>query len=396
MTPQDWVTKDFYKTLGVKKDSSAADIKKAYRKLARDLHPDKNPDDKKAEERFKEVSEAYSVVGDEDKRKEYDEARSMFGGGGFRFPGGGRGGGGGGAGGPDLSDLFGGRGSGDLGDIFGGLFNRGGGAGSGGAPTGARRGRRGADLESEVSLSFDDALDGVTIPLRLTGDAPCPVCHGTGAKSGSVPKICPTCEGSGHFARNAGGFAFTEPCPECRGRGLVVEDPCTTCHGSGRGTSTRTVNTRIPAGVKDGQKIRLAGKGAPGENGGASGDLYVVVHVLQHAAFGRSGDNVTVTVPITFTEAALGAQVKVPVPGGSTVTLKVPPGTANGRTFRVRGKGVRRRDGTNGDLLATVEVIVPTTLSDQARDALSNYHEAAGDTDPRADLMKAAGVAGST
>lgn len=391
MTPQDWVTKDFYKVLGISKDASAADIKKAYRKLARDLHPDKNPDDKKAEDRFKAVSEAYSVVGDEDKRKEYDEARSLFGGGGgFRFPGTGRGGG---SGGPDLGDLFNRAGNSDLGDIFGGLFNRGG-SGGGGTTGRPRQGRRGADVESEVSLSFDDALDGVTIPLRLTGDAPCPVCHGTGAKSGTVPRICPTCEGSGHFARNAGGFAFTEPCPECRGRGLVVDDPCTTCHGSGRGTSTRTVNTRIPSGVKDGQRIRLAGKGAPGENGGAAGDLYVVVHVLPHAAFGRSGDNVTVTVPITFAEAALGAQVKVPVPGGSTVTVKIPAGTANGRTFRVRGKGVRRRDGTNGDLLATVEVVVPKTLSDEAREALTTFQGAADGDDPRADLMKAAGVAG--
>ena len=389
MTQQDWVNRDFYKALGVSKDASAADIKKVYRKLARDLHPDKNPDDKKAEDRFKEVSEAYSVLGDEDKRKEYDETRAMFaGGGGFRFPGAS------GSGGPNLSDLFGGgSGSGNLGDLFGGLFNRG---GAGGPTPGAQRGRRGADVASEVSLSFDDALNGVTIPLRLTGDAPCPVCHGTGAKSGTVPRICPTCEGSGHFARNAGGFAFTEPCPECRGRGLVVDDPCTTCHGSGRGTTTRTVQTRIPSGVKDGQRIRLAGKGAPGENGGPAGDLYVVVHVLPHAAFGRSGDNVTVTVPITFAEAALGAQVPVPVPGGRTVTVKIPAGTANGRTFRVRGRGVRRRDGTNGDLLASVEVIVPKELSDQAREALSAYSEVAATGDPRQTLMKAAGVAGGS
>ncbi len=387
MTPQDWVTKDFYKALGVKKDASAADIKKAYRKLARDLHPDKNPDDKKAEDRFKEVSEAYSVVGDEEKRKEYDEARSMFGSGGFRFPGGGRGGGG-----PDLGDLFNrGGGGADLGDLFGGLFNRGGGGGMG-----APRPRRGADVESEVSLSFDDALHGVTIPLRLTGDAPCPVCHGTGAKSGTVPRICPTCEGSGHFAVNQGGFSFSEPCPECRGRGLVVDDPCTTCHGSGRGTSTRTVQTRIPSGVKDGQRIRLAGKGAPGENGGPAGDLYVIVHVLAHAAFGRTGDNITVTVPITFAEAALGSPVKVPVPGGATVTVKIPPGTANGRTFRVRGKGVRRRDGTNGDLLATVDVVVPQELSEEARTALTAFQDAADGADPRAALMKAAGVAAAS
>lgn len=382
MAPQDWVSKDFYKTLGVGKDASQSDIKKAYRKLARDLHPDKNPEDRKAEERFKEVSEAYAVLSDEKKRKDYDEARSMFGGGGgFRFPGTG--------GGTNLGDLFGGGGTGNLGDLFGGLFNRGGGQST---STGTRRGRRGADVESEVSISFDDSLNGVTIPLRLTGEAPCPACHGTGAKTGTVPRICPSCEGTGHVSRNAGGFAFAEPCPECRGRGLVVDNPCLTCHGSGRGTSTRTVQTRIPSGVKDGQRIRLAGKGAPGEGGGPSGDLYVVVHVLPHPVFGRSGDNVTVTVPITFTEAALGAQIPVPVPGGRAVTLKIPPGTANGRTFRVRGRGVPRRDGSHGDLMASVDVVVPAQLSEQARAALAQFQAAQDGTDPRADLLRAAGV----
>jgi molecular chaperone DnaJ len=243
-----------------------------------------------------------------------------------------------------------------------------------------------------VSISFEDSLNGVTLPLRLTGESPCATCHGTGAKSGTVPRLCPACEGSGHIARNAGGFAFTEPCPECRGRGLVVDDPCPVCHGSGRGTSTRTVQTRIPAGVRDGQKVRVSGKGAPGEAGGPPGDLLVVVHVLHHPAFGRSGDNVTVTVPVTFAEAALGAQLPVPVPGGSTVTVKIPAGTANGRTFRVRGRGARRRDGTNGDLLATVEVDVPQQLDAGAREALAAFAAAAGSTDPRAELMRNAGV----
>lgn len=384
----DWVNKDFYKALGVAKDSSQADIKKAYRKLAQELHPDKNPDNKKAEERFKEVSEAYSVLSDEKKRKEYDEARELYGGGGgFRFPGGGGGGGGG-----NFSDLFGGGGV-NIGDLFGGIFNRGGGGSQPGGPP-PRRGRRGADVESEVSISFDDSLNGVTLPLRLTGDAPCAVCHGTGAKSGTVPRLCPTCDGSGQVARNAGGFAFTEPCEECHGRGLVVDDPCLTCHGSGRGTSTRTVNTRIPAGVKDGQRIRIAGKGAPGEGGGPPGDLFVVVHVLHHPAFARAGDNVTVKVPVSFTEAALGAQIPVPIPGGKTVTVKLPPGTANGKTFRVRGKGARRRDGSNGDVLATIDVAVPQSLDAAARGALEQYAAATGSADPRAELMRNAGVPG--
>jgi molecular chaperone DnaJ len=384
MAPQEWVNRDFYKSLGVAKDASPAEIKKAYRKLARDLHPDKNPNDKKAEDHFKEISEAYSVLSDDKRRKEYDEARAMFGGGGgFRFPGTGGSGG-------NFSDIFSGSSTGNLGDLFGGIFNRGGGAG--GTSTGARRGRRGADVETEVSLSFNDALEGVTVPLRLTGEAACPVCHGTGAKNGTVPRVCPTCEGSGHTSRNAGGFAFAEPCPECRGRGLVVDDPCPTCHGSGRGTSTRTVQTRIPSGVKDGQRIRLAGKGAPGEGGGPDGDLYVVVRVLWHPAFGRDGDNVTVTVPVTFPEATLGAPIPVPLPGGRSVTVKIPPGTANGRTFRVRGKGARRRDGTYGDLLASVEVEVPSSLDAAATKALADYSTARGQEDPRAALMRAAGV----
>ena len=377
--------KDLYKDLGVAKDASQSDIKKAYRKLAQELHPDKNPDNARAEERFKTVSEAYSVLSDEKKRKEYDEAREMYGKGGFRFPGGG------GDSGGNFSDIFGGAGGNvNLGDLFGGIFNRGGGQPGGPGP---RRGRRGADVESEVSLSFEDALNGVTLPLQLTGDAACNVCHGTGAKSGTVPRLCPSCEGTGQVSRDAGAFAFPEPCPECRGRGLVVDDPCAACRGTGRGTSTRTVQTRIPAGVKDGQRIRIAGKGAPGEGNGPPGDLFVVVHVLNHPAFGRSGDNVTVKVPVSYPEAALGAQIKVPVPGGKTVKLKIPAGTANGRTFRVRGKGARRRDGSNGDLLATAEVQVPASLDESAREALEGYAEVLGDTDPRAELMRNAGIA---
>ena len=374
MAGSDWVTKDFYKTLGVSKDASADEIKKAYRKLARDNHPDSRPGDKAAEERFKAISEAYSVLSAPEKRKEYDEQRSMFaggfspGGGGFRFPGGG------GAGGFDISDLL------------GGIF-------SGGQRTRtATPPRRGADVETEVRVSFAQAIDGVTVPLRMTSDDACPSCHGTGARAGTVPRVCPNCEGSGMQTSTSGGvFAMTEPCTQCRARGLVVDDPCPTCLGSGRATSSRTMQVRIPAGVKDGQRIRLRGKGASGERGGPAGDLLVTVHVDPHPLFGRRGDNLTLTVPITFDEAALGAEIKVPTLDGSPVTLRIPPGTPNGRTFRVRGKGAPRKDGSRADLLATVEVSVPPKLSADAESALEAFRSARGDDDPRARLF-AAGV----
>jgi molecular chaperone DnaJ len=388
---KDWLEKDFYKVLGVDKGASADEIKKKYRKLARELHPDKNPGDAKAEERFKEVSEAYDVLSDDKKRAEYDEARTLFASGGGGFGGGGFGGGGfggpGGFGGGstyDFSDVF-GADEGGLGDILGGIFNRGRGGGRR-----AQAPRRGQDVESEITLGFNEALDGVTVPLRLASDAACDSCKGTGARAGTVPRVCPNCQGSGQTTRNAGGFAFAEPCAACAGRGLIVDDPCPTCHGSGRGVSTRTVQARIPAGVKDGARIRLKGKGAPGERGGPNGDLYVVVHVTPHPVFARKGDNLTVTVPVTFAEAALGGQVVVPTPGGGTVTLKIPAGTANGRTFRVRGKGVARKDGTKGDLLATVDVQVPSGMSDEAREALERFVEAHGADDPRKELLEAA------
>jgi molecular chaperone DnaJ len=389
MAAQDWVNKDFYKVLGVKKDASQADIKKAYRKLAQELHPDRNPDSTKAEERFKAVSEAYAVLGNADKRTEYDEVRASYRGGGFHFPGGG-GGSGQTPGNVNLGDIF---GNSNLGDLFGGLFNRGGGTTTG-PTTGRRMARRGADVETEVTIAFDDALDGVTVPLRLTGEGPCQTCHGTGAKAGTTPRVCDRCEGTGQVVRNQGGFAIPEVCPQCHGRGLTVDDPCPTCHGSGRAASSRVVHARIPAGVKDGQRVRLAGKGAPGENGGPSGDLHVRVNVGTHPVFGRAGENLTVTVPVTFSEATLGADITVPAPGGGSVKLKIPAGTANGRTFRVRGRGVRRRDGTQGDLLVSVEVAVPQNLSGKAADALRSYAEATSDHDPRADLMALAAQTG--
>jgi molecular chaperone DnaJ len=379
LSTRDFLEKDYYKVLGVKKAASQDEIKKSYRKLARQYHPDSNKGDAAAEERFKEISEAYHVLSDAKRRKEYDDGRSLFGGG-ARTPG---------AGGGynfDLGDLFGGggsEGSGGLGDILGGVFGR---------RTGqqAQRARRGADVETETSLSFGDAIDGTTVTLRLAGEGPCPACRGTGAKAGTVPRICPNCEGTGQESRNLGSFAFTEPCRECHGRGMVVDDPCPVCSGSGRAMSTRTIQARIPAGVADGQRIKLKGKGAPGERGGPPGDLYVKVHVAAHPVFGRSGPNLTLTVPVTFPEAALGAEIKVPSHRGMPVSLRIPAGTPNGRTFRVRGKGVRRSDGTYGDLLVTVHVQVPGDVHGKARDALEEFREATAGPDPRDELLRKA------
>ncbi|MFI6002264.1 molecular chaperone DnaJ [Streptomyces sp. NPDC051366] len=390
MSTKDFVEKDYYKVLGVPKDATEAEIKKAYRKLAREFHPDANKGDASAEERFKEISEANDILGDAKKRKEYDEARALFGNGGFR-----PGPGGGGSFNFDLGDLFGGTqpgggagggfGGGGLGDVFGGLFNR------GGAGPGTRvQPRRGQDIESEVTLSFTEAVDGATVPLRMSSQAPCKACSGTGDKNGT-PRVCPTCVGTGQVSRGSGGgFSLTDPCADCKGRGLIAETPCDVCKGSGRAKSSRTMQVRIPAGVSDSQRIRLRGKGAPGERGGPAGDLYVVVHVDSHPVFGRKGDNLTVTVPVTIAEAALGADIKVPTLNGPSVTLKLPPGTPSGRTMRARGKGAVRKDGSRGDLLVTVEVAVPASLSDKAREALEMYRDATESEDPRAVLFESA------
>jgi molecular chaperone DnaJ len=380
LSTKDFLEKDYYKVLGVSKGASADEIKKSYRKLARKYHPDANKGDSGAEEKFKEISEAYNVLSDDKRRKEYDDARSLFGGG-VRMPGSG------GGYNFDLGDLFGnspgqgGGAGGGLGDLLGGVFGR---------RSTQPRPRRGADVETEASLSFSDAIDGATVSLHLAGEGPCPVCKGTGAKAGTVPRVCPTCEGTGQGSRNLGNFAFSEPCKTCRGRGLVVDDPCPECSGSGRAMSTRTIQARIPAGVGDGQRIKLKGKGAPGERGGPAGDLYVRVHVAPHPVFGRSGHNLTVTVPVTFAEAALGAEIKVPSLNGMPVNLRIPAGTPNGRTFRVRGKGVRRQDATVGDLLVSVNVQVPKTLEGEARETLEAFRKLTAGEDPRADLLRQA------
>jgi molecular chaperone DnaJ len=383
VSTRDFLEKDYYKVLGVPKTATADEIKKSYRKLARKYHPDANKGDAGAEEKFKEISEAYTILSDAKQRKEYDEARSMFGGG-FRSPGAG----GAGSFPFDLGDLFGtgtdtaGARSGRVGDLFGGMF--------GNRTTQQARPRRGADVETETTLPFNDAIDGATVSLRLTGEGACSTCRGTGAKSGTVPRVCPTCQGTGQSSRNLGSFAFSEPCKECRGRGLVVDEPCPTCMGSGRAMSTRTIQARIPAGVSDGQRIRLKGKGTSGEQGGPAGDLYVRVHVTPHPIFGRSGDNLTVTVPVTFTEATLGADIKVPSHRGVPVSVRIPAGTPSGRVLRVRGKGARRKDGTTGDLLVTVTVQVPQKLSSPAKEALQTFRDATAGEDPREDLLRRA------
>lgn len=380
MSARDYVEKDYYAALGVSKEATPADIKKAYRKLARKFHPDANAGDVKAEDKFKEISEAYDVLSDPTKRKDYDEARSLFGAGGFRVP---RGAGGQGGAPFDLGDLFGGgasAGGGGLGDLFGGIFG-----GGGGRRTTSAGPRRGADAEAEVTLSFNDATEGATVPLTISGPHRCPTCAGSGAKPGTATRVCPRCSGTGMSSRNQGGFAFAEPCRDCRGRGLIVDDPCPTCAGSGQAITTRNLRARIPAGVADGQRIRLKGKGEAGERGGPAGDLLVTVRVAPHKMFGRKGHNLTLRLPVTFAEAALGATVKVPTLDGPTVSMKIPAGTTNGRVLRLRGKGVTRRDGTKGDLLVTVEVVVPEQMSDESREALQAY-AATNSEDPRAHL----------
>ena len=385
MSSKDWLEKDFYAVLGVAKPASTDEIKKAYRKLARELHPDRNPGNAQAEERFKAVSEAYDVLSDDRRRKEYDEMRSLFSSGSFRRnaraggPGAGAG-----PGGFDFTDLFAGGAPGSAGgptgtggvgedrrfggagfsDLFGSIFSGG----------GNRRGgsNRGRDVESEVVLSFADAVQGVTLPLTLRTPGVCDTCHGTGAAPGSTPRTCPVCKGAGLTTSNQGAFSFSEPCRECQGVGTVVEQKCPECRGTGGVTKSRTMNVRIPPGVNDGQRIRLAARGEPGERGGPPCDLYVLIKVRPDPLLGRTGDDLTLTVPVSYPEAALGADLRVPTLD-SAVTVRVPPGTPSGRVLRVRGKGVVRRDGRAGDLLVTVEVQVPAELSAKARQALEDY-----------------------
>jgi molecular chaperone DnaJ len=386
MAQREWVEKDFYKELGVSPDASQDEIKRVARKLLAENHPDRNPDNKAAEERYKAVSEAKEVLTDQAKRKEYDETRRLFAGGGFgrRFNGGNFGGGfgvGGDGAEFNLNDLFdaaGRSGGTNIGDLFGGLFGR------GAAPRPSRP-RRGNDLETEAELSFVEATNGVAMPLRLTSPAPCTNCHGSGARPGTSPKVCATCNGTGVISRNQGAFGFSEPCTDCRGTGSIIEHPCDQCKGTGVTTRSRTINVRIPPGVEDGQRIRLAGQGEAGLRGAPSGDLYVTVHVRPDKVFDRDGDDLTMTVPVSFTELALGTTLSVPTLDGR-VGVRVPKGTADGRILRVRGRGVPKRSGGHGDLLVTVKVAVPPNLEGAAKDALEAYAaaERSSGFDPRA------------
>jgi molecular chaperone DnaJ len=377
VAPQrEWFEKDYYKVLGVAETATPKEITRAYRKLARELHPDANPDDPVAEERFKEVSAAYEVLGNDAKRKEYDEVRAM----GPVGYGGGAGGGPGGGFSFNPDDL---RDMGDLGGLFGNLFGR----GRGGGPAGTTRGagpQRGADLEAELHLPFREAVDGVTTSVNLMGETACSVCHGSGAKPGTHPVSCPQCGGRGFLDENQGLFSFSQPCPTCAGRGTVVTDPCDNCHGAGVELKRRQVKVRIPPGVNDGQRIRLKGRGGPGRNGGPNGDLYVVVHVAPDQRFGRKGRDLTLAVPISFPEAALGTKLTVPTLDGDHVTLKIPAGTPSGKTFRVKGKGVPAKKG-QGDLLVTVEVAVPRKLTADEKKAVEALAEAATES-PRPHL----------
>src|SRR6201988_4054952 len=385
MAQREWVEKDFYKELGVSSDASEQDIKRAARKLLAENHPDRNPGNQAAEDRYKAVSEAKEVLTDPAKRKEYDETRRLFANGGFgrgRFSGGNFGGFGGDGVEFNLNDLFdvaGQTGGANMGDLFGGLFGR------GAQQPRPSRPRRGNDLETETELSFMEATKGVMMPLRLTGPAPCTNCHGSGARPGTSPKVCPNCNGSGVVSRNQGAFGFSEPCTECRGSGSLIEHPRQESKGTGGTTRTRTLNVRIPRGVEDGQRIRLAGQGEAGLRGAPSGDLYVTVHVKPDKVFGRDGDDLTVTVPVAFHELALGTTLSVPTLEGK-VGVRVPKGTSDGRILRVRGRGVPKRSGGHGDLLVTVKVAVPPDLEGEAQEALEAYAKAerASGFDPRA------------
>jgi len=365
---REWLEKDYYKVLGVAKNSSQADVKKAYRKLAQKYHPDAKPGDKEAEERFKEISSAYDVLGDSEKRKAYDQVREMGAAGLGGFPGG-AGGGGGWPGrvryqSVDFGDL------GDMGDLLGGMF----GGGRGRGRSGRSQLMRGADLETHTAVPFENAIRGTTVPLSIQGHVTCSACSGTGAEVGTAPVLCPQCGGSGQVAVGQGLFSMQQMCPRCSGSGRIVEKPCKTCGRAGTQRKTRNMSVKIPAGVKDGARIRLAGRGEPGPGGGTAGDLFVVVKVGKHAVFGRKGNDLTLDLPITYTEAALGAQVPVPTLDG-LVTLKIPAGTQSGRTFRVRGKGAPNKGGT-GDLLATVQVRVPARFSKEEKELLEKLRDA--------------------
>ncbi|HMD56528.1 MAG TPA: molecular chaperone DnaJ [Solirubrobacteraceae bacterium] len=367
---------DYYKTLGVDKKATPEEIKKAYRKLARQYHPDRNPDDKNAEARFKEISQAHDVLGDPEKKKQYDSGSGPF------ATGAGPDGGFGGFGNFDFDGA-------SMGDILSNLF---GGSTSGRRVRTKARAERGADLEAQVSISFDQAISGAQIPLQVPMHATCSTCRGTGAKPGTAPTVCPRCEGRGIETQGQGMFSISQPCSLCGGAGTVIEDPCPTCHGSGAVRTVKRLRVNIPAGVRDGSRIRIAGKGEAGRNGGPSGDLYLVTHVSPSPLFTRKGDNLEVEVPLTIPEALRGADIKVPTLSG-TKTLRVRPGTAHGTVQRLRGEGPpklgsSKKGGTleKGDIHYRFVIEVPEKLSAEQEEAIDALSATMGG-DPRKGLF---------
>ncbi|MCL4368090.1 MAG: molecular chaperone DnaJ [Actinobacteria bacterium] len=362
-------TRDYYEVLGVGKTASQDEIKKAYRKLARKYHPDANPNDPKAEEKFKEVSSAYEVLSDPDKRKQYDAGPSFFGqgaqpGGGFR----------GFQGGQPMG--------GDWADIFGNLFGGGGFAGAFGGGRRQPRAQRGEDVSVAVKLSFEDALKGVTTKISVPQNIQCKECGGSGAAPGTAPVTCPQCKGRGAVSQSQGFFALSEPCPRCGGIGTMIETPCPTCGGLGVTRALKKYTVPFPAGVRDGTKIRLKGKGELGAQGGPPGDLYVVVQVEDSLTFERRCSDLLVEVPVTMVEASLGATVKIPTPEGK-VGLKVPAGTQTGRLLKLKGKGAPHLGASGkGDLIARIKVVTPQDLSGEEKDLLKKFGEAHQE-DPR-------------
>ncbi|HEV7586063.1 MAG TPA: molecular chaperone DnaJ [Solirubrobacteraceae bacterium] len=362
---------DYYKTLGVEKKASSEEIKKAYRKLARRYHPDRNPDDKDAEARFKEISQAHDVLGDPDKRKQYDSGTGPF------ATGAGPGGGFGGFGNFDFD-------ASSMGDILSNLFGaQGGGRRSRGRP----RAERGADVEAQVSISFDQAIAGAQIPLQVPMQTTCETCRGTGAKPGTTPSVCPRCEGRGIETQGQGMFSISQPCSLCGGAGTVIEDPCPTCKGSGAVRTVKRMRVNVPAGVRDGSRIRLAGKGEPGRNGGPPGDLYLITHVSASPIFRRKGANLEVEVPLSIPEALRGAEVQVPTLSG-TKTLRVGPGTAHGTVQRLRGEGPPKLGNRSdrGDIHYRFVIDVPKDLNEEQQAAVEALSKAMPG-DPRGGLF---------
>jgi molecular chaperone DnaJ len=386
VSQREWVEKDYYAELGVSKSATQDEIRKAYRKLARENHPDSNPGNAAAEDKFKRISEANDVIGDPARRKEYDAFRDQVTSGGFSgFAPGGGGRYTASGGDFDINDLFGGGGpaggTGGFSDLFGGLFNQarpgGGGAGRGRA----QRPRGGQDVETALTLSFREAALGETVQIKLSSASPCLICHGSGAKPGTSPKVCGTCHGAGVTQRTQGAFGFAEPCTDCGGTGSKIDDPCTECAGSGVTDRTRTINVKVPAGVSDGQRIRLSGQGEAGFRGAPSGDLYVTVTVQKDQVFDRDGADLLVDLPVSYPELVRGAQVSVPTLTGR-VTVKIPAGSRDGQILRVRGRGIARKSGT-GDLKVTLRVATPPAGMAEAE--LAAYDDAlrAAGFDPR-------------